>query len=166
MKNLSVWSGLLTFGISAVALAGPPAARSDHEWTVTEVQRGAATVQAVIARRLDYATTYRLARGQLEKNVHTGKDNRGFIAGAQLALAHWIARLPEDTAWKTKALARHRDVAYWLGRESPLPLEQLAHAVAQARGLPAAEEPWLLSVLKGEPSTSLPGPAPTAKGDQ
>lgn len=140
----------LAFGFTFAA-----AAVTDPEWSIAEVKRGAAEIAAVLNRRLDYATTYRFARGVLEKNVQLGKDTRGFRLGAQLAITHWLALLPIDTTWRLKALGRHREVTHWIAKESPLPLPDVAHVAAVAVGIPKSDEAWLLGVLEGGPGAPL-----------
>ncbi len=141
--------------VLAVGFTLRAAAVVDPQWTIADVKRGATEIAAVIERRLDYATTYRFARGVLEKSVQSGKDTRGFRLGAELAITHWLARLPPDTSWRPKALARHRDVTHWIAKESPLPLRDVAHVVAVGVGIASDEEGWLLGVLQGEPGMPL-----------
>lgn len=155
---LRAMSKPLLWIVLACAIAGSAhvAVAVEGDWTLADVRQGASEMSTLLDRRLDYATTYRFARGMLEKRVHTGNDTPGFRLAVHLILTHWLARLPTDTAWRLKALARHRDVTAWTARESPLPLADVAHAAALGRGLPKSEEPWLTSVLKGEPEAALP----------
>lgn len=127
---------------------------------MAEVQRGAAAVAEVARRRLDPPTTYRLAKGNLEKNVQQGKDNTAFRLGAHLALTYWLVRLPDDVLWRPKALARHHDVTQWTARDSGLDPVEVVRTVAGAMGIPRQEEEWLLGIVRGEPHPPLGKAAP------
>jgi hypothetical protein len=107
----------------------------------SELSRGAAAVAAVVAKKYPYATAYRLVRSRLERNVQEHRDSDGFIVGANLAAAFWLAALPQDLSWRETALTRHRDVVAWILPRLGLSDEEIARAVARAQGLnPAAEQ--------------------------
>ncbi len=130
-------------------------------------------VASAIAKKAPYATTYRLIRGQLEKNVQEHRDSDAFLLGAHLIAAVWADGLPHDVTWRTQVLARHRDIVGWLVPKVGLPLADVAHLVVQVQQNPGASEERLHDFLRqiterpdSEPvRTPVPPPASAPHSD-
>ncbi len=133
----TVWSGSIS--------AAPTPRASDQR---AEIARGAAAIAAIAAQTFPYATAYRLMRAKLEENVQTHRDSDGFIVGAHLAIAAWVASLPPDVDWREKALARHSDVAGWVLPRLGMPAEDVQNTTALAAKLTPPQRQHLADILQ------------------
>ncbi len=124
--------------------ATPPGASDVH----AEIARGASAIAAINPKKFPYATAYRLMRARLEENVQAHRDSDGFVVGAHLVIAAWLAALPNDVGWRQKALARHCDVVGWVLPRLGLPANDVESTTARAAKLTPAQRQQLTEILR------------------
>jgi len=149
-RERAIWSVCLVicFGSRAVAAQVTAATPEQSAALRAEIARGAAAISEVTAHNYPYATVHRLIRNRVEKNIQERRDSDGFRLGAHVAAGFWVRHLPEEVSWRKTALARHRDVVYWLLPRVGLPIGEIAGVVAHAEGLSKASQQELLGFLE------------------
>jgi len=160
LQTHAAWFAWLVLGVAVPAVSATDTLPTPASPAVmrAEIARGAAAVADVTVHKYPYATTHRLIRSRVEKNLQEKRDSDGFRLGAHVAAGFWVEHLPVDITWRPTALARHRDQVYWLLPRVGLSLTEVAAAVARGEGLPKTSRQNLLTFLEAIAPPAKPTP--------